>query len=270
MADNHLTPREFLAKEIRLAREAKGMSRATVGKALYVSESLVQSWESGRYIPKPDQIGALEKVLETNGYLGRLAEDLVSDEAVPEFMGKWLTVESGARMLHTYEPMLIPGLLQTEDYAREVIIKSGRLVNDIDERVKSRIKRQEILAVESDKTFVIIVDEGVLHRPVVSAKVMHEQLIHVWEVAQQQNVNFLVVPDSVGAYPGCAGGFVIATINGREVVYVDDAFSGDILESKEDVITMKRVWESIRFESASGKQSMELLEKAIKKWEREA
>lgn len=270
MADNHLTPREFLAKEIRLAREANGMSRASVGKAVFVSESLVAAWESGRYVPKPDQMEALEQVLKTNGYLGRMAGDLVTDEAVPEFMGKWLTVERGARIFQTYQPMLIPGLLQTEDYAREVILKSGRVINDIEERVRSRINRQEILALENDKTFVIIVDEGALSRPVVGPKVMHEQLLHVRNVAQQQNVHFFVVPETVGAYPGCAGGFIIATINGREVVYVDDAFSGDILESKEDVTTMKRVWEAIRLESVSGKQSMELLEKAIQKWEMEA
>jgi transcriptional regulator with XRE-family HTH domain len=268
MAGNHLTPRAFLAREIRLAREAKGMSAAALGKAVFVSESLVRAWESGRYIPKPDQIDDLEKALGTNGILARMAEDLVNNEAVPEFMGKWLTVERGARILLTYQPMLIPGLLQTEDYAREVIVKSGRLVNDISERVQARMDRQEILTVENDVTFVVIVDEGALNRAVVSPKVMYEQLVHIHEVAQQPNVHFFVVPDTVGAYPGCAGGFIIATIDGREVVYVDDAFSGDILESEEDVTTMKRVWESIRLEAVSGQQSRELLEKAIEKWEK--
>lgn len=244
------------------------MSRAALGKAVFVSESLVAAWENGRYIPKPDQIEGLEKVLGTNGILARMAEDLVNNEAVPEFMGKWLTVENGARILLTYQPMLIPGLLQTEDYAREVIVKSGRLVTEIDERVQSRMNRQGILAIENDLTFVVIVDEGVLNRAVVSPKVIHEQLLHVHEMAQQPNVHFFVVPDTVGAYPGCAGGFIIATIDGREVVYVDDAFSGDILESEEDVATMKRVWETLRVEAVSGQQSMELLEKAIEKWEK--
>lgn len=267
MAGNHLTPRAFLAREIRLARETKGMSATALGKAVFVSESLVRAWESGRYIPKPDQIDDLEKVLGTSGVIRRMAEDLVNNEAVPEFMGKWLTVERGARILLTYEPMLIPGLLQTDDYAREVIVNSGRLVNDVDERVRARINRQDILSEENDMTFVVIVDEGVLNRAVVSPEVMREQLLHVREVARQPNVHLFVVPDTVGAYPGCAGGFVIASIDGRDVVYIDDAFSGDILESVEDVTTMKRVWENIRLEAVSGDQSMALLEKAIEKWE---
>lgn len=266
MAGHHMTARVFLAREIRLARVAKGMSRAALGRALYVSESLVAAWESARYVPKPDQLEGLETVLGTGGVLARMVDDLVKDEAVPEFMGRWLTIEKGANQLLTFEPMLVPGLLQTDEYAREVITRSGRLVADVEERVRARMSRQAILAEEDDVTFVAVIDQAVLHRPVVGPEAMRGQLARLREVADQQNAYILVVPDTVGAYAGCGGGFVIAAIDGREVVYVDDALSADILEGEDDVSTMKRVWESLRAEALPAAQSADLIEKAMKRW----
>ncbi|HEV7933905.1 MAG TPA: helix-turn-helix transcriptional regulator, partial [Actinomadura sp.] len=96
MAGNHLTARTFLAREIRLAREAKGMSRGALGKAVFVSESLVTAWEKGRYLPKPDVMDRLEGTLGTRGVLTRMLDDLVSVTVPLEWFGRWVEIEGQA------------------------------------------------------------------------------------------------------------------------------------------------------------------------------
>jgi hypothetical protein len=78
------------------------------------------------------------------------------------------------------------------------------------------------------------------------------------EVTDRPDLVLQIVPSGVGAYPGLAGGFLILGFDGREAVYVDDAFSGDIIEAVEEIATMKRVWEALRVEALPGKQSVDL------------
>lgn len=262
-----MTARKFLAREIAFAREAKGMTREELAEAVYVSKELVRAWESSRRVPQPQYLENIEEALGTNGYLKRLCDDLVKAEPVPEYMGRWREIEDASSSLLWYQPMIIPGLLQTPEYAREIILNSGREVDDIDRQVQDRIQRQKILAPENSLMFVAILDEVVLNRLVGSKKIMREQLLKLLEVAQQPNVSIQVVRLGSGAYPGLAGDFGIAALDGHEYVYVDDAFSGDVLEDPEDVAVMKRVWLTLHSHACSARESMELIEKAVKQWE---
>lgn len=266
MANDRMTPRQFLASELRRAREAKGMKPTDVAKAVLVSEGLVRAWEKGRRIPQHDDLVRFEEQLGTGGLLTRMREELVKNEPAPEWMGRWIEIEDQATQILWYQPLLIPGLLQTADYAREVITSSGRQIDDAEEQIQARLERQKILSAENSLVFVAIMDEGVLYRSIGDAKTMHEQLSRVLEITKQPNVFVHIVPLSSGAYPGLAGGFGIASMDGQEFAYVDDAFSGDVLEHAEDVAVMKRVWETLRAEALPVKQSMELVAKAVEKW----
>lgn len=242
------------------------MSRDELSQVVFVSESLVRAWESGRRVPQPDHLVRAEGVLGTGGIFTRMREDLVQNEPLPEYMGRWREIEEGATSLQWHQPLLIPGLLQNEDYARAVFAGSGRQIDDAEEQVQVRMERQRILAPENSLMFVAILDETVLYRPVGGVKTMHDQLVRLLERAEQPNVRIQVVPQEAGAYPGLAGGFAIAAMNGSEYAYVDDAFSGDVLEHSEDVATMKRVWETLRAEALPTKQSIALLAKAVERW----
>lgn len=242
------------------------MSREALAGAVFVSESLVRAWENGRRLPQPDHLAKVEKALGTGGFLLRLREDLVKHSPAPEWMGRWLQIEQQATSLLTYEPLLIPGLLQTPEYARSVITSSGRPVEDLDEQVQARMERQKILHPDNSLVFVAIIDETVLYRAVGGAEAMHAQLVKLLEVAEQPNVMVQIVPEDAGAYPGLAGGFAIASMDGQEFAYVDDAFSGDVLENPDDVATMKRIWETLRVEALSSRQSIELIRKAMQRW----
>ncbi|MGH3387469.1 MAG: Scr1 family TA system antitoxin-like transcriptional regulator, partial [Actinomadura sp.] len=156
MANDRMTPRLFLANELRRARETKGMTPAELAKEVVVSESLVRAWEKGRRVPNPADLMRFEEVCDTGGVLGRIREDLVQNEPAPEWMGRWMEIERQASSLLTYQPLLIPGLLQTPAYAREVIISAGRQVDDAEAQVQARMDRQKILAEENSVMFVAV------------------------------------------------------------------------------------------------------------------
>lgn len=244
------------------------MSRAALAETIFVSESLVAAWESGRNPVKPEHMKRLFEALPLGpDMLFHVLEDLVSGEVAPEWMGKWLDIERQATSLLTYEPLLVPGLLQTEPYAREVIVTSGRPTGaaEAHKLVQARLERQVILDRE-DLMFVAVMDEGVLHRLVRDAATMRDQLAHLVEMAQRPNVMLQIVPAGAGAYPGLAGGFVLAGFDGQEFAYVDDVFSGDVIERSDDVEVVKRIWETIRNETLPGKQSVERIEDVAKTW----
>ncbi len=266
MTSNRKTARQFLANEIRLAREAKGISREELAKAVHVSEALIRAWEAGRRVPQSQDIPRVEEALGTNGYIKRLRDDLVISEPVPEYMGRWREIEDNATSLLWFQPLIVPGLLQTSDYARQIIVNSGRLVDDIDEQIEERVARQKILDSENALTFVAILDQSVLYQLVGNTQIMCEQLTRLLEVAQQPNVSIQVVEADTGAYPGLAGAFGIAAMDGQEYAYVDDAFSGDVLEDPVEVAAMKRVWLTIAAEARSARQSIEIIRKAIERW----
>lgn len=267
MTSNRMTARKFLGREIRTAREAKQMSREDLAKAAFVSPELVRAWEANRRVPQPQYLADVEKALGTNGYLKRLREDLVKVEPVPEYMGRWREIEDTASSLLWYQPLIVPGLLQTPEYAREIILNSGREVDDIERQIEDRIERQKILAPENSLMFVVILDEVVLSRRIGDEKIMCDQLQKVLSIAQQSNVSVQLVQLDSGAYPGLAGDFGIAAMDGQEFVYVDDAFSGDVLEDPADVAVMKRVWLTLHSRARSAQESIELIEKVLRKWE---
>ncbi|MCO6007546.1 helix-turn-helix transcriptional regulator [Actinoallomurus purpureus] len=258
-----MTPRAFVAKELRRAREQMGMTQAALAKAIFASDSLVAAWESGRRVPKPKYVAPLVEILGIDAILARMISELVTSDA-PEWLGRLLELEGRSSSLSTYQPLLVPGLLQTEDYAREVLHRSGRHYPDVDELIQARLERQSILTTDNPPLLVAIMDESVLRRPVGGPGVMREQLAHLIEVADRPDAVIQIVPSDVGAYPGLAGGFLILGFDGREAVYVDDAFSGDIIDAVDDIATMKRVWEALRVEALPGKQSVDLLAEVAK------
>ncbi|MFC4589135.1 helix-turn-helix domain-containing protein [Sphaerisporangium corydalis] len=266
MNGNRMSPLEFFARELRQARESAGLSQAQLATAIVgYSPSFVAMVETSRRVPKPDFAERCDRILDTGGIFSRLVDDLVCRGMPPEWLGKWLTVEAKATSLLSYEPLVIPGLLQTEAYAREVIEHSGRPF-DVDDQVEARLARQRILTTDKRPMLVVLLDEGVLRRPVGGPQVMSDQLVHLLDVAERRDVVIQIVPLEVGAYSGLAGAFVIASFDGGQVVYVDNALSGDVIERSADVVAVRRLWESLRAEALPTKQSIELMAKVAETW----
>ena len=268
MSGNRMTARVFLAKELRRAREAKGMSRVALGKKLYVSESLVAAWESHRLIPKPEHLERLIAILGTGDILVRVVDELIPGEVPPEWLDKWLTVERRATSLLSFQTTVVPGLLQNEDYAR-VVLRAGRHdVADLEDMVTARLERQEILTREdAPPVLVAVIAESVLGQNVGGAKVMADQLLHLAAMAERENIVVQIVPADAEACAGFTGPFAIAALDGgAELAYVDDQLSGEVIERPHDVAMLRRMFEVFRADALPRRQSIELIRRKSEQW----
>jgi transcriptional regulator with XRE-family HTH domain len=258
----------FLAGELRRARGAAGLSQGQLAEAISYSESLVAMVETGRRTPSKDFTGRCDEALTTGGLLTRILHDVVSREFAPEWLRPWHPLEREATALRTYQPAFVPGLLQTPDYARAVLADGGLATDEEREQhLVTRLARQAILNRPGRPQFIAVLDEMVLRRAIGGAKVMHEQLRYLRDAARDGLVRIQVVPLTVGMYPGLNGPFVLATLAGDgDVVYLDDAIRGHVVESPSEVAYIRRVWDDVRCEALPHSRSMELIGEAADSW----
>lgn len=267
MGGNHITARTFVGNEIRRAREEMlpRMSRAKLAEALIVSESLVAKWETGRLVPLPEYVDRLREILALPDMIVRVINDLVSKEVAPEWFGRWPEIEGQAESLWSFEPSLVPGLLQTEEYAR-VILRAACLSIDFDETLRTRMERQRILDKEDPPMLVCLIAESVLRHNVGGPKVMHDQLMRLVEYAERDNVIIHVIPDISAACAGFLSGFVVATFGGDDVAYVDNQLDGETIESAEGIARLRRFFDLFRADALSRTESIDLIRRVAERW----
>src|ERR1022692_4873245 len=136
--------------------------------------------------------------------------------AFPTWFEDWLQAEGEAQSLRIWSPMLIPGLLQTAEYARALFLAAQTDTSEdaIGALVAARLERQVILDQVNPPDVVAVLDEAVLHRLVGSPQAMHDALAHVAELSQRPYIVVQVVPAGNGANAGLAGAFDIAAADG--------------------------------------------------------
>jgi transcriptional regulator with XRE-family HTH domain len=264
-----ISPSEFLLRELRRRRVAAGLTQEALGERVHYSNTHVSAIETGVKPPKPEYLKAVDEALETGGILLSLWEDLVRDASAPVWFRNWLEIERQAVSLRWYEIAVLPGLLQTEAYARAVFSCGGLLTpEEVEQRTAARIARQEVLTRDSPPQFVAVIDEHLLHREVGDAALMRGQLSQMVELsAQLSHVRIHVVPTSTGAYAGMSGPFVLATLEGGdEYAYLDNQLQGQVVDEPSSLIWVRQAWESIRGEALPHKQSIELIREVAEKW----
>ncbi|MGA2828989.1 MAG: helix-turn-helix transcriptional regulator [Streptosporangiaceae bacterium] len=266
------TPRQVFGAMLRYYRERAGLGRPELARQISKSVSLIQAIELGQRAPTAEVTEDLERVLPSDGALTRLREEIgdsLGYGAYPSWFEDWLASEREAKKLRTFEPMLVPGLLQTEDYARAVFsARFGITDEEINEQVAARLKRQEILAREEPPALWVILDEAVLRRPVGGRYVMREQVNHLIEAAKRPHVSVQVISSSVGAHRGLwAGAFVVADFEDAPTVgYQETACQGQFVDRREDVGTLADCWDMLVREALPWAASQALLEDAAKSW----
>jgi transcriptional regulator with XRE-family HTH domain len=272
--DDTQTPRHVFGRMVRHHREKAGLSRPAVAAAICKSVSLVESIERGERVATEDVTADLDRALGAGGDLVKLREEMgdgISYQPFPAWFEDWVDdIEPRARRLRTFEPNVVPGLLQTEDYARAVFgTRFGISEEEVARRVASRLRRQDILARDDPPAFWAITDEWVLRRPVGGRYIMAEQVGRLIEAARRPRVVVRIVPASVGIYDGLfGGGFVIADFADGPSVGQQEGIvrGGQPIRDAADVEALDVVWDTLRDEALSRVASLEFLEEAAKSW----
>lgn len=167
-------------------------------------------------------------------------------------MGRWVQVESQASTLLWFSFDVVPGLLQTEDYARAIL-------HD-EERVSVRMDRQRILAKDDPPVLVALIDESVLRRNIGGPHVVREQLGHLIEMAERDHVAIHVITFASPASARYTGSFILASRNGEaEIGYVDDAIRGGVVENVDEVTRLRKLFEILRSHAKDREESLRLI-----------
>ena len=268
-----VSPLRVFGAMLRHYRTRAGMSQEQLGGPLYCSDDLIGKIENGQRAPTEQFTAACEAIaaLRTDGALTELREllkDYLKERAFPGWFHDWPGNEADARILRWYELVAVPGLLQTEDYARAILRTQVMASDDeTDERVAARMDRQVILARDKPPMLWVLLDEGVLRRPGGGDGVMNEQIRHLIESAGRPNIVIQIIPAGVGAHQGMSGNFIIAEFDdSRPVAYQDTAARGQIIEDGDDIGAISLLWDTLKSEALPRSASLELLEEVAKTW----
>lgn len=265
------TPRQVFGGMVRYYRERAGLGRGELARQISKSESLLQAIELGQRAATAQVTHDLEAVLHADGALARLRDEIgdgLGYQAYPSWFQEWALLEREAKRLRWFEPLVVPGLLQTEDYARAIFrTRFGITGEEIDEAVGARLKRQEILTRAQPTALWIVVDEWVLRRSVGGRHVMFEQVSRLAEAARQPHAVIEVIPATTGAHTGLTGAFALADFeDAPSVGYQEGAVRGQPVEQPKDVASLDLTWDTLRGDALPRAASLALLEEAAKSW----
>jgi len=272
------------AEELKAARQQAGLSSDDLAAKLGYSASMVRMIESGHRAAQPDFARQCDKVFRTAGYRenrdGSVAapgtfmrlEIRLHDSPFPASYRPFVPHEGTARVLRIFEHSLVTGLFQTEDYARRVLAKRPNTTDEaIENLLRLRLARQEILSREVPPLVYLLMDESVLHRQVASAEVMYAQLLHLADMAARPHVSIQVVPYSAGAHIGLLGAFTIAEAPDMTItVYLENPADGQTVGDAERVSQLIVNFDALRGDALTVAASRDLILEAVERWKTQA
>ncbi|MFY1669370.1 helix-turn-helix domain-containing protein [Plantactinospora sp. WMMB334] len=256
---------EYLIKELRRVREAFGLTQEAWGQRIKFSAQHVSSIERGTRAAHPRYLESVDRAFGT-AFLDFYREFIVG-EAAPVWLRPFIEYEARASLVRTFQTIVIPGLLQTEAYARAVLLGHGHRGESMEAALLTRLHRQDILQREPDPCqFVAVLDESVLRRRIGSPDLMRDQLKAIVTACDSPTVAVQVVPADVGAYPGLDGPFTLASVDGRPIGYLEGHLKGRVIENPDATSDLEGIWESIRGYALPVQQSLDLIVRTAEEW----
>ncbi len=250
---------------VQALREHAGLSREELAEIVQYSKHTVASVELGRRMPDEAFVERAEGATGNTGALRRAAPHLSRGEVgLAAWFRRWARLEREAVSLCTYECRLVPGLLQSEAYARAVFEGTIPLRTDVEleEQLAARMRRQEMMRERPTVPFSFIVEEHVFRRWFGDAGAMRELLDQVLERSTPRNVTLQVVPLSAGLH-ACLDGpvQVLETPEGRRLGYSEGQKNGRLISNPKEVSVLCRRYETLRSQALNPKESRGLLER---------
>ncbi len=243
----------LIGYELRAIRERAGVSQAEAAKALGSSTAKINYLETGRTQQQPDDIRTLlalcgldEKHIDRVVSLAARADQnpwwTPFGEILPDWFKTFVGLEGMCEGLFAFESMMLPGQVQTAEYARALFADSIQIAPlEIEQVVRARMARQRLMTESEPLRFRCVIDEAVLHRLVGGAEVMRTQLQHLLDLMERDNVEIHVMPFSVPVHDGINGSFVLLHLPGdRGIGYVEHS-TGALYVQDEDQLRWYRL-----------------------------
>jgi transcriptional regulator with XRE-family HTH domain len=263
----------WLGEELRRARLTAGYSsQDRLARELGFDRTVIAKAETGARPPSEDVAARLAELFPglCNGLYMQLAGVARRTVApVPGWFTDWLAREGEATSIRIWQPIIIPGLLQTADYARALFVGERKSLDDdaLDELVTARLARRVILDKPEPPHLWVVLDEAVLHRLIATPKTMHDQLLHLADVAERPYVSIQVVPANVGAHAGLACAFMIGSTDGAPDLLLVEAIEDQTIRDPDVVHKTAVAFDLVRGDALPRGASRDLILKvAEERW----
>lgn len=268
--------RLVLGGQLRRLREARGITLEQAATVIRGSHSKLSRMEHGRVAFKERDVADLLTFYgvtdgEQRAALLALARETATPgwwhgyaDILPNWVEPFVGLEAAAAVIRNYEVQFVPGLLQTEDYAR-ALLHTGYPSADQDELnrlAELRVSRQEILSRPQAPRLWAVIDEAALRRPIGGREVMRDQIRHLIDMADHPSVTLQVLPFKVGAHAAGGGPFIIlrfAEPDLTDVVYVEQLTSALYLDKSADVDRYMEVMEQICLQAEPAENTAKVL-----------
>ncbi|WP_338683150.1 helix-turn-helix transcriptional regulator [Streptomyces acidiscabies] len=264
-----LSARHYFGAEMRKDRELAGLSLVQLAGIVASSKSTLARVETAELMPPPDLPAHLDAAFGTGNKYCDLYE-LAKREAHPDQYRRIMNFEARADVIETYDPQVLPGLLQTREYSTAQFRLQEELSPErVEELVNARMSRQDRLHSANPPLRWSIIDEAVLRRPLGGAECMHNQLARLLEQVDTAESKVQVMPFSAGAYYLMGGALDLLSLpNGSTVAYEEGIEACHLYEDWDSVKKWRRRYEVLRSKALPPEDSAELIQQAMEDYEK--
>jgi transcriptional regulator with XRE-family HTH domain len=266
------SPAVRLGRKLREARKAAGYtSHQALADAMNCDRSTVTKIESGRLAPSEKMLRLWcelshvdHELYEGLARLARTAET----SPVPPWFEDFAAAQRLAHTVRTWHPVIIPGPLQTPDYARSLFVAMGLDDDRVEELVAARTDLQQIFGrPKHPVTLLAVIDEAALRRRVGSEEDMRRQLMHLTEMGQHRRIGIQVVPASRGCNAGHGGAFTIASLPDAPDVLLTEAAVEDVTTDQRGALMQAHaIFDRVRLDALSRTESLEFITELAEQW----
>ncbi|WP_344633622.1 helix-turn-helix transcriptional regulator [Streptomyces glaucosporus] len=249
---------------LKVFRERAALTQGELSERVNYSPHLVGSIEQGRRMPPDDFVEQAEEALDAFGALRAAARHIARRRGLASWFRLWARLEAAAVSLCTYECRVVPGLLQTEEYARAVMLNvpPPPTEEELEERIAARLDRQKLLRREPPIAFSFIVEEAVLLRRTGGDEVTREQLDHLIQCAELWNVELQIMPLRQPYHAGSDGPMqLVETQEHKWLGYSEGQQTGQLVGEPKDVSLMQMRYARMRSQALSPADSVDLLKR---------
>lgn len=254
-----------VARQIKMWREAAGMTQAELGTAITYSSDLVASVERGRRTPQPDFLDRADEALGADGKLAAMKED-VERARYPKKVRDLKKLEDEAVDIGAYASHHIHGLLQTPQYTRELfeMRRPAYTEEEIDQHVAARVARKAVFERKPLTQLSFVQEEVTLRRPIGGRMVQRLQLEHLLEVAELRHVVIQVMPTDREDHAGMGGSFQILKLkDGTTLGHVEAYFHSQLTKEAREAQLLETSYGMIRAQALTPRESLAFIEKVM-------
>ncbi len=247
---------------VKTFRKRAGLTQEQFAPLVGYSVPTIASIEQGRRLPSADFVERAEEVLDAFGVIRAAAKHLARKPGLASWFRQWARLELQAVTLYTYENRLVPGLLQTPEYARTIFGERIPALDDdeVETRIAARAERKELLTDRPHTIFSFIIEEHVLRRQTGGPEAMRDQIDHILDICARRNIDLQIMPQTRGHHAGLDGPMrLLETPENRWYAYSEGQENGLLIPDPKVVSILQKRYARMRAQALSVEDSVSLL-----------